>query len=139
MLFLLELDGEMAAHLVNAIARYRRDLRRWDAPAPPGLGDVESLMLKSARRRQESTCRPVPSALVDDEPMTPLLLTREQTAGLLNMHERTIDRLRARGELPALRIGGLVRFRRSDVEDYVARMSPGPLADRVETKSGDVK
>jgi excisionase family DNA binding protein len=49
-------------------------------------------------------------------------LTREETADLLNVSLRSVDRLCARGELRKGRAGGIVRIERVSVEGYLAKM-----------------
>jgi excisionase family DNA binding protein len=44
------------------------------------------------------------------------LLTKKDCAALLHVTERTIDNLRERGQLPFVKLGAIVRFRRSDIE-----------------------
>jgi len=49
-----------------------------------------------------------------------LLLDVADTARVLSISERSVWRLRAKGELPAVKVAGsIVRFRRADVEKYV--------------------
>jgi len=50
---------------------------------------------------------------------TPLLLTIEQTAELLNLSRTSIYRLINDGRLPIVKIGRSVRIRRSTVEEIV--------------------
>jgi excisionase family DNA binding protein len=45
----------------------------------------------------------------------PPILSRKETAELLRLTERSIDKLRVAGKLPHFRIGGSVRFHRDDV------------------------
>jgi excisionase family DNA binding protein len=49
------------------------------------------------------------------------VLTARQVAELLGLNRATIYKLAAARQLPHLRIGGAVRFRREDVEAFVAR------------------
>jgi excisionase family DNA binding protein len=53
------------------------------------------------------------------------LLTKADVAELLGLSTRSVDRLRAGGELPAVRVRGRVRFRPEDVVAYVERLSRG--------------
>lgn len=49
------------------------------------------------------------------------LLTALETASLLRCSLRTLDRERADGRgCPFVRIGGRIRYRRADVEDFIA-------------------
>ena len=55
-----------------------------------------------------------------------VLLTRTETAELLNVSVRTVDRLRISGKLKALRIRGLVRFILDDIKALMARSKEPP-------------
>ncbi len=45
----------------------------------------------------------------------------KDVAQILKVSTRTVIRLAERGELTAFKVGDLWRFRRSDVDDYIAR------------------
>ncbi len=47
------------------------------------------------------------------------ILTKEQVADLLGLRPSTVDDLRRRGELAAIRLGRHRRFLRADIEEYV--------------------
>lgn len=47
------------------------------------------------------------------------ILTKEQVADLLGLRPSTVDDLRRRGELAAIRLGRHRRYLRADVEKYV--------------------
>lgn len=51
--------------------------------------------------------------------MTDQLLTRQQVADLLAVSPRTVFSLTDRGELPAVRLGGAVRYSPSDIDRFV--------------------
>lgn len=48
------------------------------------------------------------------------LLTREDVAQILSCSTRTVDRLVASGDLPAIRIGKLVRFNPETIQRLVS-------------------
>lgn len=52
-------------------------------------------------------------------PPAPLLVDRREAARLLAVSPRTIDNLRARGELPSLKIGARRVFDVSDLRRYI--------------------
>jgi excisionase family DNA binding protein len=54
-------------------------------------------------------------------PLLAPLLDAQALCALLLVSRDTVYRLVERGELPCLKIGGQLRFRRDDVEDYVNR------------------
>jgi len=49
----------------------------------------------------------------------PTLFGKSEAARMLNCSITTIDRLRASGKLASLKIGDTVKFRESDVLDYI--------------------
>lgn len=63
-----------------------------------------------------------------DEPATPeveqLLLTITQASKMLNIGRSTMYELIWAGRLTPVRLGRSVRFRRTDLEHFVATMSP---------------
>jgi excisionase family DNA binding protein len=60
------------------------------------------------------------AALVRRNIMSDKLLTRTEVAQLLRLSPRSVDRLRSKGLLPAIRLlPGAVRFRISDVEAFI--------------------
>lgn len=60
------------------------------------------------------------------EPTIDPLLTRVEVCQILRIKETKLWELTSRGELPPVRIGGHVRYRRQDVERYIdAQREPG--------------
>ena len=56
-----------------------------------------------------------------DESETPLLITASKLAALLEISTRTLWRLRSAGRLPEpVRLGGAVRWRREDIQEWIA-------------------
>jgi excisionase family DNA binding protein len=51
--------------------------------------------------------------------MTSKLLTRAEVAHILSLSLRSVDRLRARGILPAVKVLTTVRFREDDVRRLI--------------------
>ena len=49
----------------------------------------------------------------------PTLISKKKAAAALDVSERTIDRLRGRGEIRFVRIGGQIRIVEASVESYV--------------------
>ena len=52
---------------------------------------------------------------LDDE-----ILTLDEVAAYLKAGKRTVYRLAAEGKLPAFKLGGTWRFRRSDLDEWIA-------------------
>ena len=57
--------------------------------------------------------------------LTPLVLKRGQVAELLQVSEDSVDNLHRTKQLQAIKCGKHRRWRRSDVETYVANLRPG--------------
>lgn len=62
--------------------------------------------------------RPATTDLAPDD-----LLTREEVAGYLRMRPRTVREWTDAGDLPALKLGGRVRYRWADVQAFAASHS----------------
>lgn len=56
-------------------------------------------------------------------PPVPSLLTVRQVAALLSVSETTVYRLKRRGQISCVKVGGALRFRPADVDDYQNRQS----------------
>ena len=56
---------------------------------------------------------------------TESLMTARQVASYLNCSATTVRRMATRGQIPHYRLGKLVRFRRGDVEAWLARVHRG--------------
>jgi excisionase family DNA binding protein len=104
--------------------------------------------LQPAERGPEPTAaedttpsRPEPPA-VDEAQVAPGLLTTSETAALLHVHPRTVQRLVERGQLEAIHLGTAVRFDPGDVaalterEKQRAAAASTALADRVRASRG---
>lgn len=48
------------------------------------------------------------------------ILTSEQAAVFLQIHPKTLQRMARQGRIPAYRVGGLWRFRASELEAWLA-------------------
>ena len=60
-----------------------------------------------------------------------VLLTAEEVAQVLRMHERTVRRMASKDEIPgARRIGREWRFRRGEIEKFVGEPLPKPDAGK---------
>lgn len=51
------------------------------------------------------------------------LMTRNETADLLKVTTKTLQRWERDGTLEPVRIGGVVRYRRADIEELIGRKS----------------
>lgn len=61
-----------------------------------------------------------PAAAGIPVPIAPLLLTEAQAAELLSLSPRKVWELAARGAIRSVKIGALKRYRRVDLEEWVA-------------------
>ena len=62
---------------------------------------------------------------VDTEEVAPVVVTARQLAIMLQVSKRTLFRMRSAGRLPApLRVGGVVRWRLLDVQNWIANGCP---------------
>ena len=52
------------------------------------------------------------------------LLDDKQAAGLLGIHEKTLQRMARRGEVPCYRIGRFWRYRATDLNCWLRKVSP---------------
>ncbi len=91
---------------------------------------------------EDPTPRPPEPPAVDEAPLAPGLLTTCETAALLHVHPRTVQRLVERGQLEAIHLGTAVRFDPGDVAALTERekrqpaAAPTALADRVRASRG---
>jgi excisionase family DNA binding protein len=53
--------------------------------------------------------------------MATALVTKREAARLLHISERTLDRLRATGQLKAVRVRGAVRFSPAEIDRFIAK------------------
>jgi excisionase family DNA binding protein len=65
---------------------------------------------------REATTEAVPPAEADSTP----LFTKKSLCAYLGVSQSTLDRLVSAGKLASCRIGGQVRFRPADVEEFIA-------------------
>jgi excisionase family DNA binding protein len=55
------------------------------------------------------------------ETRVPKLLTKKEAANRLTISTRTLDRFRRLGLLQAVKVRNVVRFRESDLDDFLSR------------------
>jgi excisionase family DNA binding protein len=56
------------------------------------------------------------------------LLNKAEVALLLHVSSRTVDRLRAAGQLPSIRVRGAVRFKSGDIQAFIDTHKNRPQA-----------
>lgn len=58
--------------------------------------------------------------------MNDQIATIKEVAGYLKVHERTVYRLAAKGDLPAFKVANTWRFRREDIEHWIEKRMSSP-------------
>lgn len=64
-----------------------------------------------------------PRTTVDYERAFEPLLDSDEAAALLKIHPKTLQRMARRGEIPAIQIGKLWRFRASDLSHWLQQIA----------------
>lgn len=63
------------------------------------------------------------------------ILTIDEVAKYLKAGKRTVYRLAASGQIPAFKLGGTWRFRRAELDQWIASRI-GKIGDDIETEDG---
>ncbi|WP_370326362.1 helix-turn-helix transcriptional regulator [Euzebya sp.] len=108
----------LAAHLIAAITAYRRRLVDAGLPDPAGLADVIGQLRSSAARSGQVPALPPPA--VHGAGVT-TLLTYADAEARTGLSESTLRRRVRDGSLPAVRLGGAVRFDPADLDAAIER------------------
>ena len=91
------------------------------AEPPPQTRDARPEDAGRRHQQREPGSR-VASSRPEAQPPPTALLTTQETASLLRVHPRTVQRLVERGQLSAIHVGAAVRFDPADVADLTARL-----------------
>ena len=124
---------ELLAHVAAALALHARRMRSEGRSVPPGLLVIAEWAADCVRSRHSPTVLDGLARVLDGRVMDPLLLTKHDAATLLRMSVRTVERMAANGTLTPVKVAGSVRFRRSDLDAYVAKLG-GSFRDDTTTK-----
>lgn len=124
-MLLLDVRSHVAAHLAVAVKMHRDRMRRDDQPVPGELAELQQRWTETARGGQAGTESAPIEVPAHDQGR--LLLTYEETARVLSVSRKTIYRLTGAGDLPVVKVGGLMRIHRDDVEAYVEQNRTGRL------------
>lgn len=117
------LDGSTAAHLAAAITAHRSALIANGVRPPVSLLDLGHFVTGVASGGQRSAlAAPGAHAAPMHPTTTQLLLDYDESGRLLDVSGRTVRRLVASGDLPAVRVGRQVRIRPEDLAAYVAQL-----------------
>lgn len=114
---ILILDGDDASHVALAITHYMPWAKDQGLRPSPRLLEAAEAIIEARRGQVGTNPSPAP-ARVDTAPMPTerLLATENQTAELLSCSTRTVRRMAADGRLDPVRLGGVTRYRRSDID-----------------------
>lgn len=116
----------IAAHLVLAIARYEREASRDGFVIPREVDAVRVWLTDLAQARPHPTHVAQPLDVGEPEDVARrMLLSKREASSLLGVSVRTVERLIARGDLAAVRIGTAAKIRSTDLDDYVERLGSG--------------
>ena len=107
------LDGSTAAHLLAAIAAHRSRLAANGVRPPDHLLDLGHFVTGAASDGQRSALATSGAHAAPMHPTTdPLLLDYDKAGRQLDVSGRTVRRLVASGDLPAVHVGRQVRITR---------------------------
>lgn len=115
-----------ASHLAAAVSRHRRDMRLEGSAVPASLDALEKVFARVAVGPRRSTEDHRGSDVGDvparrDSGIAADQLTRGQAAKRLRCSVSTLKRRESEGELLPVRHGRIVRYRVSDIDDYLKR------------------
>jgi len=127
---------DLFAHLALALARHEKACARDRIKVPAELITFRALLTASASLRQDPTPMAVSTASSDAEPVTDkLLMTKRETAALLGVSVRTVERLVTSGSLSPVQVSRSVRFLRADLDTYLAGLRSRSFRDDLHTKA----
>ncbi len=127
---------DVLAHLALALARHEKACARDRICVPAELVAVREFLTAAATTRQDATPFAAPAPPADADTVTDkLLLTKRETAALLGVSVRTVERLVSSGSLSPVRVSGSVRILRADLDTYLTTLHPRPFRDSLHTKA----
>ncbi|MGH8629365.1 MAG: helix-turn-helix domain-containing protein [Burkholderiales bacterium] len=127
-----------AARQRSGLLDLAQQLRRLRAPAgvDPQQLAFELLEVRQVLNRalallawEVSPSAPEPAAQASQSRLADALMTAGEVARLLNVSAKKIYRMSQLGTIPHVRLGGSLRFRREDIQAWVARKSLVPKRD----------
>lgn len=125
------------SHAAVALARYAKERRTDGVEVPGELDALAELLLNAVRPRPDATRVPLADDAAEAGVMfkSPLT-TKAEAARALRRSVRTVERLIASGDLLAVQVMGATLIRRSDLDSYVAGLTPTTFRDKVGRKDG---
>ncbi|WP_369222447.1 helix-turn-helix domain-containing protein [Streptomyces sp. R39] len=124
-MILLDLDPAERIHLAIALRDRARQLRRDGRTLPARLVELADTLSQS---RPATTGQPLPVSDTSGDLEPAWLLSSTEAARLLGCSTRTLDRRAAAGEVPSVQDGNRRRYRRTDLQQYVATLAPRKAA-----------
>jgi excisionase family DNA binding protein len=114
---------EIVRHLVIALARHIRQLRKDGLPVPEELDELVVSLQRPQRHRPETTVRGFDFRAAPRERLSgQLLVTKAEAARRLSVSVRTVERLVTAGRLPMVHVERAARLRVSDLETFVRNL-----------------
>ncbi len=115
------LDGEELVHIGQALNDYVKRSRTNGCAVPPTVVALAARLSAAVRHGHGPSKLAGSAAASDGAVMRSPLLTRREAVQRLRCSESTLGRKVRDGELPAVRVGTLVRFRVEDLDAYLER------------------
>src|SRR3954470_18742475 len=115
-------DVSAARHLEAALRVHRARVERDGGAVPDAVLLLERLARYRVSGSQDGSTFDDSADQLDDQAVTPRLLTYRQVGDALAFSESKVKRLVAAGELQAVRIGGATRIRVGDLDAFVAAL-----------------
>jgi excisionase family DNA binding protein len=120
----IDVEPKLAGHMAIALEAHLSWLRRSRLREPEGLQELAVLLRKRATKGLPVTALDDLARLAEADLVTPMTLTYEQAATVLNCSVRHVKRLAAKGDLPTVDVGGLARIRVADLDQFVRNLTP---------------
>ena len=130
---------EALSFIAGAIARAATVRRRDGLPVPAIAILVARWCADAARSGEDRQPLGIADIGVDVGVMDQLLLTDKDAATLLRVSARTVRAMIADGRLPAIKVGGATRIRRSDLDVFIAgQPATARFREHIDVKASDV-
>jgi len=131
---LLEI-AQTSPPLLPVVESFRALFPPRDACSRPELLQLRALLENALRQTagEKRDASPYPDRSMQDPHG---LLTAKQVAALLSLSAQTVYRLARQGRLPYLRLHGSLRFRHSDIENWLRAKSFNPAGGKKSASAG---
>jgi excisionase family DNA binding protein len=122
-MMVLDLDVRTAWAMAQAITVFRGYCRDQGMDLPTGLLEVQRMLLKKVKPGQDGPELDPVSAIGNSAIGPSRLYSIETVADALIVSPRTVRRLITEGALRSIHVGGSVRIRPADFDEYLAAAS----------------